>query len=269
MIRYLLVGLLATGSFYVKGQSQKAPFENPKLVVGIVVDQMRYDYLTRFWDRYGDGGFKRMVADGFNCRNNHFNYVPTYTGPGHASVHTGATPSVHGVISNNFFDKRTNKMVYCAGDDRYESVGSKTDAGKMSPHRMLTTTVSDQNRLHTQMRGKTIGVAIKDRGSILPAGHSANAAYWFAAGDEGNWITSTYYMNELPDWVKKYNKKHSLEKYLTTWEPLYDIKTYTASGPDDNDFEGIIKGKDRPTFPYNLKKLSKKNGNYSILRKLL
>ncbi|NER18360.1 alkaline phosphatase PafA [Spongiivirga citrea] len=266
MVKNLLAVLLVFGSISIKGQSEKAPFENPKLVVGIVVDQMRYDYLTRFWDRYGDGGFKRMVNEGFNCKNNHFNYVPTYTGPGHASVHTGTTPSVHGVISNNFYDKRNDKMVYCAGDDRYNSVGSKTDAGKMSPHRMLTTTVADQNRLHTQMRGKTIGVAIKDRGSILPAGHSANAAYWFTGGDEGNWITSTYYMQELPDWVKKFNKKHSLEKYLDTWETLYDLKTYTASGADKNNFEGGFKGKESATFPYNLKKLSKENGNYGILR---
>ncbi|MFP2997766.1 alkaline phosphatase PafA [Spongiivirga sp. MCCC 1A20706] len=266
MVRFLLAGALFLCGLNLNSQSSEAPFENPKLVVGIVVDQMRYDYLTRFWNRYGDGGFKRMVNEGFNCKNNHFNYIPTYTGPGHASVHTGTTPSVHGVISNNFFDKRKKKMVYCAGDDRYESVGSKTDAGKMSPHRMLTTTVADQNRLHTQMRGKTIGVAIKDRGSILPAGHSANAAYWFVGGDEGNWITSTFYMDELPNWVKQYNKKKSLKKYLKDWELLYDINTYEASGLDNNKFEGVVKGKDTPVFPYGLKKLSKKNDGYSILR---
>ncbi len=266
MSKHLFIGLLIIGSLSLKSQSEKAPFENPKLVVGIVVDQMRYDYLTRFWDRYGDGGFKRMVGEGFNCKNNHFNYVPTYTGPGHASVHTGAAPSVHGVIGNNFYDKQSNAMVYCAGDDRYESVGSKTDAGKMSPHRMLTTTVADQNRLHTQMRGKTIGIAIKDRGSILPAGHSANAAYWFAAGDEGNWITSTFYMDKLPDWVRQFNKDKSIKKYLKDWKPLYDIESYKASGLDNNAFEGLVKGKNAPVFPYGLKKLSKKNDGFSILR---
>lgn len=153
--------------------------EKPKLVVGIVVDQMRYDYLTKFWGKYDDNGFKRMIAEGFNFKNNHFNYVPTYTGPGHTSVWTGTSPMNHGIIGNDFYNKFENREVYCAGDPKVEPVGTQSSAGKMSPHRMKTTTVADQNRLHTQMRGKTIGVSIKDRGSILPAGHTANAAYWF------------------------------------------------------------------------------------------
>jgi hypothetical protein len=176
--------------------------QTPKLVVGIVVDQMRYDYLTRFWGQYGEGGFKRMVNEGFNCKNNHFNYAPTSTGPGHTSVYTGTTPSMHGIIGNDWFDKESGEDVYCAGDDSYASVGTTSDAGQMSPHRMLTTTITDQLRLHTQKRGKVIGVALKDRGAILPAGHAANAAYWFEGGETGNWITSSYYMDELPQWVK-------------------------------------------------------------------
>lgn len=108
----------------------------PKLVIGIVVDQMRYDYLTRFYDRYGEGGFKRLVNEGFNCKNNHFNYVPTYTGPGHASIYTGTTPKYHGVVSNNWYDKEIKSMVYCAGDSTVQSVGTTSSAGQMSPHRM-------------------------------------------------------------------------------------------------------------------------------------
>ena len=153
--------------------------QRPKLVVGIVVDQMRYDYLTRFESHYGENGFKRLINNGFNCKNNHFNYIPTYTGPGHASVYTGTTPKYHGIIANNWFDKVSGEFVYCAGDDNYKSVGTEADAGEMSPHRMQTTTFSDENRLFTQMRGKTIGISIKDRGAILPAGHTANEAYWF------------------------------------------------------------------------------------------
>ncbi|HMR16986.1 MAG TPA: alkaline phosphatase family protein, partial [Mariniflexile sp.] len=144
----------------------------PKLVVGIVVDQMRYDYLTRFYNKYGAGGFKRMMNEGFNCKNNHFNYVPTYTAPGHASVYTGTTPKYHGIIGNDWYDKDIKKMVYCAGDDTVQAVGAETEDGQMSPHRMKTTTFTDENRLFTQMQGKTIGISIKDRGAILPAGHT-------------------------------------------------------------------------------------------------
>lgn len=238
----------------------------PKLVVGIVVDQMRYDYLTRFENKFGEGGFKRMINEGFNCKNNHFNYVPTYTGPGHASVYTGTTPKYHGIIANYWYDKESKERVYCAGDSKVQSVGTKANSGQMSPHRMQTTTFGDENRLFTQMRGKTIGIAIKDRGAILPAGHTANAAYWFHGKDEGQWISSTFYMNELPKWVKDFNKEHSVSKYLTTWNTLYDISTYTESGPDLNNFEGGFKGKETATFPYNLDDLKDKNEGYEILK---
>ncbi|MFH4963910.1 alkaline phosphatase PafA [Gaetbulibacter sp. M235] len=240
--------------------------ERPKLVVGIVIDQMRYDYLTRFYNRYGEGGFKRMMNEGFNCKNNHFNYIPTYTGPGHTSVYTGTTPKYHGIIANDWYDKEIKKSVYCAEDTSVQSVGTVTDAGQMSPQRMKTTTFSDENRLFTQMQGKTIGIAIKDRGAILPAGHTANAAYWFQGKDEGNWITSTFYMNELPKWVVDFNKKHSVESYLKTWNTLYDISTYTESGSDLNDFEGGFKGKETATFPYDLKTLKDQNEGYDILK---
>ena len=141
----------------------------PKLVVGIVVDQMRYDYLARFESKYGEKGFLRLMRDGFDFRNNHYNYVPTYTGPGHASIFTGTTPKAHGIISNNWYDKTSKKTVYCAFDDNVQSIGTDSITGKMSPHRMLTSTIADENRLFTQMRGKSIGISIKDRGAILPA----------------------------------------------------------------------------------------------------
>ena len=238
----------------------------PKLIVGIVVDQMRYDYLTRFESKFGDGGFKRMMSEGFNCKNHHFNYVPTYTGPGHASIYTGTTPKYHGIVGNNFYDKDTKDMVYCAGDDNVNSVGTTDDAGKMSPHRMQTTTFGDENRLFTQMRGKTIGVSLKDRGAILPAGHTANAAYWFHGRDEGSWVSSSFYMNELPQWVKDFNTSETAESYLKDWNTYYDIKTYTESGVDENTFEGGFKGKDKATFPYDLKALSKDNRGFDILK---
>lgn len=240
--------------------------DNPKLVVGIVVDQMRYDYLTRFYNKYGEGGFKRMMNEGYNCKNNHFNYVPTYTGPGHTSVYTGTTPKYHGIIGNDWYDKELKKSVYCAGDETVQSVGTTDKTGQMSPHRMKTTSFADENRLFTQMRGKTIGVALKDRGAVLPAGHTANAAYWFHGKDEGNWISSTFYMNELPKWVLNFNKKKSVASYFKEWNTYYDMSTYTESGSDLNNFEGGFKGKETATFPYDLEALKTQNGNYEILK---
>ena len=243
------------------------PFnENPKLVVGIVVDQMRYDYLTRFWDKFEENGFKKLVNEGFIFRNNHFNYVPTYTGPGHASVFTGTTPANHGIISNSWFDKTQKRFVYCAGDGAVEPVGTKSAAGKMSPHRLNATSIADENRLHTQLRGKTIGIALKDRGAILPAGHSANAAYWFHGQDEGKWITSSYYMTELPLWVQDFNNSKKVDSYLKTWNPVLNIESYQESGVDENKFEAGFRGKETTTFPYNLKELAADNGNYDIIK---
>ncbi|MDO5985948.1 alkaline phosphatase family protein [Flavivirga amylovorans] len=239
---------------------------NPKLVVGIVVDQMRYDYLTRFYNKFGQGGFKRMINEGFNCKNNHFNYIPTYTGPGHTSVYTGTTPKYHGIIGNNWYDKEIKEMVYCAGDRSVQSVGTKSTAGKMSPHRMKTSTFTDENRLFTQMRGKTIGISIKDRGAILPAGHTANAAYWFHGKDKGHWISSSFYMNDLPKWVKDFNRSDAAESYFKVWNTLYDIDSYVESGSDLNSFEGGFKGKETATFPYDLKALKKENGGFDILK---
>lgn len=236
---------------------------NPKLVVGIVVDQMRYDYLTRFWDHYGDDGFKRFVEDGFNCKNNHYNYAPTSTGPGHASVYTGTTPATHGIIGNNWYDKELDASVYCASDDSYNSVGTSSDAGRMSPHRMQVTTLTDELRLHTQMRGKTIAVALKDRGAVLPGGHTANAAYWF---DDGKWITSSYYMDQLPKWVQDLNASNKLEKYRKPWKTLKKIDDYVESTSDNNAYEGPFEGEAAPVFPHDLPKLWDDNGGYNLLK---
>ena len=251
---------------YTSKSSPITKIERPKLVIGIVVDQMRYDYLTRFEYKYGEGGFKRMMSEGFNCKNNHFNYVPTYTGPGHASIYTGTTPKNHGIIGNNWYDKTTKETVYCAGDDNVEPIGTKNRAGKMSPHRMQTTSFADENRLFTQGQGKTIGISLKDRGAILPAGHAANAAYWFHGQDEGAWISSSFYMNELPKWVTDFNASEAAESYLKVWDTLYDISTYTESGADENTFEGGFNGKDKATFPYDLAVLNKSNRGFDILK---
>lgn len=240
--------------------------KRPKLVVGIVVDQMRYDYLTRFYKRYGDGGFKRLMKDGFNCTNNHYNFVPTYTAPGHASIYTGTSPMNNGIIGNNWYDKVAGEMIYNASDNRVLPVGTLSDDGKMSPYRMLTSTVTDELELHTQGRAKVIGVSIKDRGAILPAGHAADAAYWYRGSDEGTFISSSFYMDQLPQWVKKFNDNNPSEQYVREWNTLFPLNTYVASGSDLNDFEKAPRGKETATFPYDLPQLMEKNGGFSLLK---
>lgn len=241
--------------------------EKPKLVVGIVIDQMRYDYLTRFDGKYGNDGFKRLLRDGFSLENAHYNYIPTYTAVGHTSIFTGTTPFNHGIIGNNWYDKYEKKSIYCVDDENYTTVGNDGEGGKKSPHRLVTTTVTDQLHLAQNMKGKTIGIAIKDRSAILPAGHTANAAYWFDGGKEGKWISSSYYMKELPKWVQKFNSSKKADHYLNqSWETLYDIDTYTESIDDNNDFEATFKGEETPTFPHNISELRKSNNNFSILK---
>jgi predicted AlkP superfamily pyrophosphatase or phosphodiesterase len=262
----LLFSVFSFNTFSQTKAQQPINSEKPKLVVGIVVDQMRYDYLTRFWDTYGNDGFKRLVGEGFNFKNHHFNYIPTYTAPGHASIFTGTTPENHGIISNSWYNKFEQRYIYCVTDESVQPLGTMASAGKMSPNRLAATTVADENRLFTQMRGKTIGIALKDRGAILPAGHTANAAYWFHGQEEGKWVSSNYYMNELPKWVQDFNISGKALSYMDTWDSLRDIDTYTASGNDENLFETGYKGKKTASFPYDLKKLGKENGNYDLLK---
>ena len=262
----LHIFLLILAIFNLPAFSQTTKSEKPKLVVGIVVDQMRNDYIERFWNHYSEDGFKRLVNNGYRFKNAHFNYVPTYTGPGHASIYTGTTPATHGIIGNNWYDKTIDASVYCAGDTSVQPIGTMDKAGMMSPHRMTVTTIADENRLATQMRGKTIGVALKDRGAILPAGHTANAAYWFHGMDEGQWISSSFYMDSLPQWVVEFNNSGKAASYFKTWNTLYPIETYVESGTDMNKFEGGFKGKETATFPYNLQELRAHNNNFELLK---
>jgi predicted AlkP superfamily pyrophosphatase or phosphodiesterase len=243
------------------------PVKKPKLVIGIVIDQMRYDYLTRFADRYGEGGFNRILKNGFSLENAHYNFIPTYTAVGHASIYAGTSPSNHGVISNNWYDKVLKKSIYCVDDANYKTVGNDGLVGQKSPHRLYTTTVADQLQLAQNMQGKTIGIAIKDRSAILPVGHTASAAYWYDAGNKNQWITSSFYMEELPDWVKEFNGNNKADDYLNqTWETLYDIKTYTQSRADDNVYENNLNGQVKPVFPKDLKKLREQNDNFSLIK---
>ena len=228
----------------------------PKLVVGIVVDQMRYDYLYRYWSKFGSGGFRRLLGEGFSFENTHYNYVPTYTGPGHASIYTGATPSANGIVGNNWYVREEGRATYVTEDKTVEGVGSAGTAGQQSPRHMLTTTITDELRLATNFQSKVIGICIKDRGSILPAGHAANAAYWYDGGN-GSFISSTFYQKTLPDWVVKFNQRGLATKYLAQpWNTLRPIAEYTESSPDNVAWEAAYKGEANPVFPHDLPSIS-------------
>lgn len=264
MIKNLLVAILGV-LFLMPVQAQVSSKENkPKLVVGIVVDQMRQEYFYKFQERYTEGGFKRLMNDGFMMTNGHYNYIPTYTGPGHASVYTGTTPATHGIIANNWYVRSLGRSIYCAEDSTVTAVGGTEGNGKISPRNMYSTTITDELRFATNKRSKVVGIAIKDRGASLPAGHLGDA-YWFDS-KVGEFMTSSYYYEELPAWVKAFNAKKLAEKYLSgTWEPLFPIETYVQSIADDNDFEGPFIGKDNTAFPYDLKALMQDNGEYGLI----
>ena len=210
-MKRVLFFLVAVCSMLTASAQQRPQFgEKPKLVVGIVVDQMRWDYLSRYYNKFGEDGFRRLIDQGYSFDNCLINYLPTVTAIGHTSAYTGTTPAFHGICGNNFFID--GKATYCCEDSTVMPVGSdnKKD-GCMSPVNLLSTTIGDQLRLHTDFRAKVIGVSYKDRAAILPAGHSANAAYWLDRKNR-QFITSTYYMKELPQWVKDHNVKVAKDK---------------------------------------------------------
>lgn len=256
-ISWLIVSLSIFSLSSLSAQTKKTaaaakPFPaevaRPKLVVGLVVDQMRWDYLYRYYNRYSNGGFKRLINEGFSAENTFIPYTPTYTAVGHTTIYTGSVPAIHGIIGNDWYNVETKKNIYCTEDSSVVTVGSTPSSeGNMSPKNLLATTITDELRLATNFKGKVIGISLKDRGSILPAGHAANAAYWYQ-GSTGNWITSSYYMKEVPNWIADYNKLKLANKfYAKNWETLYPINTYVNSTSDEKDYEGKTS-----TFPHAL-----------------
>ncbi len=262
-MRSFLVFSFLLFSLISNAQSSKNKTDRPKLVVGIVIDQMRWDFLYRYYERYGNDGFKRLMNKGFNAENCQISYLPSYTACGHACVYTGSVPSLHGITGNSFYDRNIGKVINNVDDSTVQSVGTTTKAGRMSPKNLLTTTLGDEIKLASNFRSKVIGISAKDRGAILPGGHAADAAYWID-GNNGNFITSTHYMNTLPQWVVNFNNRKIPDSFYTIgWNTLYPINTYTQSTKDENDYESTPFGAAKKGFPYNLSENVGKN-NLSI-----
>ncbi|MGA9212886.1 alkaline phosphatase PafA [Kaistella sp.] len=253
MFKKLTLIALVIGSTGFSAQKNKpTQLERPKLMVGLVVDQMRWDYLYRYYEKFGNDGFKRLLNQGYSLNNVHINYIPTYTAIGHTTIYTGSVPAIHGIAGNDWFDKTTGKNVYCTGDDSVKPVGT-TDAkvGSHSPRNLWSTTITDELLLATNFKAKVVGVSLKDRASILPAGHNPTGAYWFD-DTTGNFVTSSYYMNELPKWVNDFNNQKIGDQLVKNgWNTLLPIAEYTESSPDNSPWEGLLGSAKTPTFPYN------------------
>ncbi len=245
---FFLLSLAMCATTSTAQRTWEAP---PRLVIGVVVDQMRVDYLYRYWDNFGDGGFKRLIHEGAFLRNAHYTYVPTQTAPGHASIYTGSTPSRHGIVANHPYDRATHRTIYVMTDSAARTIGA--GSLRRSPHRLLATTLGDEIERRTDGAGKTIGVALKDRASMLPIGRTGDAAYWMSYSS-GEFVTSDWYgMTELPKWVKAFNQRALVPKYLDRkWEPMLPVERYHLALPDDNAYEGSFVANTKATFPYDL-----------------
>lgn len=260
MKRSIFILALFVLTIALKGQTDR-----PKLVVGIMVDQMKQEYIWRFQDHFGEDGLKRLMNDGFSAKNGHYNYSSTSTGPGHASVYTGTTPAVHGIVDNTWYSRLLDRTVYCAEDTAVVAVGGSARNGKISPMNLYSSTITDELKISTMQQGKVIAMSIKDRGSALPGGHYSDGSYWYDSRT-GNFMTSTYYMEDLPDWMKAFNNRKLADKYLNqTWDTFKPIGQYNESGPDNSPYEGGFRDKQTPTFPYNLSELRGSNGNFGLL----
>jgi predicted AlkP superfamily pyrophosphatase or phosphodiesterase len=235
-----LILVLVVVGFGQRRPQQTPTFKRPRLVLLIVVDQFRYDYLERFGDLFVEDGLRRLMRDGASWTQSNYDHMPTYTAPGHATMMTGAYPAESGVIGNEWLDRATGRRITSVTDDSVKLLGGVPNEPAASPARLLSSTVGDELRLATNDRAKVIGISVKDRSAILPAGRHANAAYWFSTAS-GNMVSSTYYFKELPAWVTTFNNSRPADKYFgKKWERLLATDEYERrAGPDSPSWENV------------------------------
>lgn len=250
----LLLVLAAALSLLVYSCKQDKT-RQPRLVVGIVIDQMRFDYLYRYYDHYSDRGFKRLLKQGMNFSYAQYNYVPTYTGPGHSSIYAGSVPYYTGISSNDWYDRKLRKTIYCVSDKNYKTVGADNESGMVSPNNLKVTTLGDELRMSNNGHSKVFAVSIKDRAAVLPGGHMANAAYWFD-GKSGCFVTSSYYMKALPDWVNRFNSQQPGKKMMAgEWTLSLPMEDYMVAMPDSGAGESDVFREGKTTFPHSFAKI--------------
>lgn len=246
--------------------SQPAEPTRPKLVIGLVFDQMRWDYLYRYSEKYGEDGFKRLLNEGYSCENTLIPYYRAHTAVGHATIYTGSIPAIHGITGNDWYDRVRKKMVYCVDDKNILPIGGSFKTGQKSPANLLVTAITDELRLATNFRSKVVSLALKDRSAILPAGHSANAAYWFD-DSTGYFISSSHYLKELPTWVNKFNEKQRHKSLLkSNWTLLLKADEYAQSTGDDVEWEDPYKEEQHPVFPRHFSEWKDVNYNKLITK---
>ena len=247
----LLLVLVVISSAQRRPQPDNTRSKRPRLVLLIVVDQFRYDYLERFGDLFVANGLRRLMRDGASWTQSNYDHFPTYTAPGHGTMMTGAYPAETGIVGNDWPDRTTGKRVSSVSDTEEKLLGGKPDDTGSSPRRLMSSTVGDELRLVTNDRSKVIGVSIKDRSAILPAGRNANAAYWFSI-TSGTMVSSTYYFDQLPTWVNNFNNPRPADQYFgKKWERLLSESEYIKrAGPDSPTWETVTAAGDTNSFPH-------------------
>lgn len=252
--------------FSIAQNEKLIPPDKPKLIVNIVVSQFRHDYISRYWDKFDDNGLKKLVNRGTYCKNTSYNYLINDKGVGTATLVTGTTPSNHGIVGSSWYNDLQGKVISCIHDENAHSVGGPFENGLYSPHQLFTTSYTDELNLSNNFRSKVIGLSLEPTQAIISASHTATSAYWFDY-ENGNFVSSTYFMDSLPVWVRGFNEKQLPETYMEkTWETILPIEQYTESLADENPYEEGLKN--QRVFPYEMKKIAKiykKKERYQIL----
>jgi hypothetical protein len=237
----------------------------PKLVLVLSVDQMRTDYISRFWNKFQAGGFKRLVNEGAVCSDAQLDLHVQKISTGTATLFTGVYPATHGIVSDSWYDRLKKKEINCIADDYFITVGSDSKEGERSATKLLSPTIGDLMKINSQNKSKVFSVAMNDVSAVLSAGHAANGAYWFDT-QNGNMISSSYYISTFPEWVRQFNEKGYAKTYAQSdWTTLLPIKSYEESLADDYILEKGYYNKWN-TFPYNLKKIKENAGSYKFLK---
>jgi len=266
MNRRRIAVLLILVAGWLAADGQKIPSQKPRLIVGITVSGMRYDYLSVYWEKFTENGFRKMASTGANCKNARYGYLITDPSVGYATIATGARPAAHGIVSDFWYERTSNQIRYSIADENQTTIEGSHEAGRFSPVSLYSRTLSDELRVISRFSAKSVGISMDPQAAVLMAGHTATGAYWLDPMT-ARWVSSSYYVDSLPEWVREFNGKGFQDIYLDRiWEPLLPIGEYSASMLDNNPYEMGFGG--QITFPYDLSKISRKSRNekdYSVL----